>query len=152
MHNYSIIDAHAHIFPAKIAEKATVNIGHFYDLPMSYIGSSETLLENGARINVTRFLVCTTATRPAQVEHINTFIDEECRKHEQFYGFATMHPDYEHIEQELDRVLELGLHGIKLHPDFQLFDIDAPAAMKMYKAISERHLPILFHTGDNRYN
>ena len=152
MHNYSIIDAHAHIFPAKIAEKATVNIGHFYDLPMSYIGSSETLLNNGARINVIRYLVCTTATRPAQVEHINSFIDEECRKHEQFYGFATLHPDYEHMEQELDRVLELGLHGIKLHPDFQLFDIDAPAAMKMYKAISDRRLPILFHTGDNRYN
>ena len=152
MHNYTIIDAHAHIFPAKIAEKATLNIGHFYDIPMSHIGASETLLDKGARINVARYLVCSTATRPAQVEHINTFIHEECLKHNQFYGFATMHPDYEHIEQELDRVLELGLHGIKLHPDFQLFDIDSPAAMKMYKAISDRHLPILFHTGDNRYD
>ena len=27
-----IIDAHAHIYPAKIAEKATVAIGEFYDI------------------------------------------------------------------------------------------------------------------------
>ena len=32
---YEIIDAHAHIFPAKIAEKATNAIGSFYGIPMS---------------------------------------------------------------------------------------------------------------------
>ena len=143
MHNYTIIDAHAHIFPAKIAEKATQNIGHFYDIPMCHTGSADILLEKGARIHIARYLVCSTATRPAQVEHINTFIHEECCQHDAFYGFATLHPDYEHLEQELDRALELGLHGIKLHPDFQLFNIDDPAAMKMYRAISDRHLPIL---------
>ena len=29
-----IIDAHAHIFPDKIAVKASESIGHFYDIPM----------------------------------------------------------------------------------------------------------------------
>ncbi len=152
MKKYTIIDAHAHIFPHKIAEKATVNIGHFYDIPMTHIGSSELLLKSGAAIDVDRFIVCSTATTPKQVEHINTFIHEECLAHDKFYGFATMHPDYENIEQELDRVVEMGLHGIKLHPDFQLFDIDAPGAMEMYKAIAARGLPILFHTGDHRYD
>lgn len=152
MSHYTIIDAHSHIFPGKIVEKASHNIGVFYDIPMCHIGSSEILLEKGAQIDVARYLVCSTATRPAQVESINTFIYDECQKHSKFYGFATMHPDYEHIERELDRVMELGLHGIKLHPDFQTFNIDAPEAMPMYKAIAERKLPILFHTGDNRYD
>ena len=152
MKKYRIIDAHSHIFPHKIAEKATINIGHFYDIPMTHIGSSEHLLTSGVRIEVEKFLVCSTATRPAQVESINTFIHEECKLHDKFYGFATMHPDYEHIEAELDRVVEMGLHGIKLHPDFQLFDIDDKNADRMYKAASDRNLPILFHTGDNRYN
>ena len=98
MKKYTIIDAHSHIFPHKIAEKATVNIGHFYDIPMTHIGSSEKLEVSGARIEVAKFLVCSTATRPAQVESINTFIHEECKLHDKFYGFATMHPDYEHIE------------------------------------------------------
>ena len=33
---YRITDAHAHVFPDKIAEKATEGISHFYDLPMQY--------------------------------------------------------------------------------------------------------------------
>ena len=44
---YKIYDAHAHIFPAKIAEKATQSIGHFYDIPMHHLGSAEELLRRG---------------------------------------------------------------------------------------------------------
>lgn len=150
MSNYTIYDAHAHIFPAKIAEKATVNIGHFYDIPMCHVGSAEQLLEKGGAIGVKRYLVCSTATRPDQVEHINTFIHEQCQLHPEFFGFATMHPGYASIEQELDRALSLGLHGIKLHPDFQTFDIDAPEALPIYRAASDRRMAILFHTGDDR--
>ena len=150
MSNYTIYDAHAHIFPAKIAEKATVNIGHFYDIPMSHVGSAEQLLEKGGAIGVKRYLVCSTATRPDQVEHINTFIHEQCQLHPEFFGFATMHPGYASIEQELDRALSLGLHGIKLHPDFQTFDIDAPEALPIYRAACDRRMAILFHTGDDR--
>ena len=39
-----IIDAHAHIYPEKIAEKATVAIGDFYDIPMEMpAGTAESL-------------------------------------------------------------------------------------------------------------
>ena len=31
----SIIDFHVHIFPDKIAEKATRAVGKFYDIPMA---------------------------------------------------------------------------------------------------------------------
>ena len=43
--SYEIIDAHAHIFPEKIVDAATVNIGKFYDLKMPCIGSSKMLIE-----------------------------------------------------------------------------------------------------------
>ena len=43
MYSYSIVDAHAHIFPEKIAQKATENIGRFYDIPMCHLGSAEEL-------------------------------------------------------------------------------------------------------------
>ena len=78
---YKIYDAHAHIFPAKIAEKATQSIGHFYDIPMHHLGSAEELLRRGGEIGVSRYLVCSTATKPEQVEHINTFIHEQCELH-----------------------------------------------------------------------
>ena len=152
MSQYQIIDAHAHIFPAKIAQKATQNIGAFYEIPMCHVGASDVLLEKGGRIGVHRYLVCSTATRPAQVESINSFIHAQCAQHPEFFGFLTLHPAYDRIGEELDRAVSLGLHGVKLHPDFQLFDIDAPEAMDMYRQISARGLPILFHSGDNRYD
>ena len=37
---YRAADAHAHIYPGKIAEKATENVGRFYDLPMAEVGLS----------------------------------------------------------------------------------------------------------------
>ncbi|WP_180950967.1 amidohydrolase family protein [Marasmitruncus massiliensis] len=145
-----IADAHAHIFPQKIAEKATQSIGSFYDIKMLHTGTSHLLLESGQKIGVSRYLVSSTATKPEQVEAINTFVAEECRIHPEFFGFGTMHPDYRNIEEEVGRIVALGLHGVKLHPDFQRFNIDDPDVMPMYRAIEKAGLPILFHTGDKR--
>ncbi len=150
MSNYRIIDAHAHIFPAKIAEKAVASIGRFYDIEMRHAGVSDSLLKSGQAINVEKYLVCSTATRPEQVLPINDFIYDECQKHEEFVGFATLHPDMENLEQEIDRIIKLGFKGVKLHPDFQQFNIDDEKAFEIYKRV-EGKLVILFHTGDERY-
>ncbi len=148
---YEIIDAHAHIFPEKIAEKATANVGHFYDLPMDGCGMSEKLIEGGNAIGVDEYLVCSTATVPQQIRTINSFIAEECGKHPQFYGFGTTHAMSEDIEGDIAQIKELGLHGIKLHPDFQQFNADSPEAFKVYEII-EGELPVLIHCGDPRYD
>ena len=42
---------------------------------------------------------------------------------------------------------ELGLSGVKFHPDFQNFKIDDPAMMKIYEAIGP-DMVLLFHLGD----
>ena len=148
---YDIIDAHAHIFPDKIAEKATVNVGKFYDLPMDSCGISQKLIEGGDTIGVSEYLVCSTATIPHQIRAINSFIAEECGKHQQFFGFGTTHPESEDIEGDIAQIKELGLHGVKLHPDFQAFDADSPEAFKIYEII-EGELPLLIHCGDPRYD
>lgn len=147
-----IIDAHCHIFPHKIAEKAVGAIGDFYDIPMSHKGESQCLLESGTAIGVSKYLVCSTATRGDQTVAINSFIAEECEKHPEFFGFGTLHVDTPEPEAEIERIVSLGLHGIKLHPDFQLFPIDDPRMIPLYKKAVELSLPVLFHTGDDRYD
>ncbi|MBQ3848389.1 MAG: amidohydrolase family protein [Clostridia bacterium] len=146
-----IYNMHTHIFPQKIAEKATDSIGQFYDIPMEMIGTSEALLDGGREIGVEKYLVCSVATKAAQVESIYSFVADECRKHPEFIGYGSLHPDCENIEKEVDNLVKLGLKGIKLHPDFQLFNIDDEKAMPIYEQASERGLPILCHMGDNRY-
>jgi predicted TIM-barrel fold metal-dependent hydrolase len=43
--------------------------------------------------------------------------------------------------------MSLGLKGIKLHPEFQGFNIDDEDMLPIYKA-AQGKLPILIHTGD----
>lgn len=142
---------HTHIFPQKIAEKAVSSIGDFYSLPMDRKGFSEDLIDSGATIGVEKFLVCSTATTPLQVTAINSFVAGEVQRHPEFIGFGTMHPGYDNIGDEVDRIVDIGLVGIKLHPDFQKFAIDDKEAYPIYEA-AEGRLPILFHTGDKRYS
>ena len=147
-----IIDFHAHIYPAKIAEKASKNIGLFYNTQMCYDGSPEKLLESGRKIGVEKYIVHSTATVAHQVEAINNYIISEVNLHKEFVGFGTIHPDYEDFENELKRIKSLGLRGIKLHPDFQKFQVDTPGMDDVYEVIAELKMPVLVHAGDYRYD
>ncbi len=148
---YEICDAHCHIFPEKISEKAAHSIGDFYGLPMFASGSADALLDSGKEIGVSRYLVCSTATTCSQVESINMFIYKECMQNHEFLGFGTLHPDMENIGEETEHIITMGLRGVKLHPDFQKFNIDSENAYKIYDAIQGR-LPVLIHMGDDRYD
>lgn len=148
-----IIDSHSHIYPQKIALKAKDNIGKFYNIAMTGIGATaEDLIESGKKIGVDRYVVHSSATKKEQVRSINNFIVSEVEKHSEFIGFATLHPDMTRSEvaDEVDRVVGAGLRGVKLHPDFQKFSVDESCAQKIYDACAGR-LPILFHTGDSRF-
>jgi predicted TIM-barrel fold metal-dependent hydrolase len=120
-----IIDAHAHIFPEKIAQKATDNIGSFYDLYMNFDGTADMLIKQGDECGVSKYVVQSVATVPHQVKRINDFIVKSVEKYpDKLIGFGSLHPDMKGMEEEIDRLISLGLHGIKLHPDFQKFAIN----------------------------
>jgi len=142
-----IIDAHVHIFPEKIAEKATESIGNYYRIPMFANGTIEDLISNGEKINVYKYIVHSTATKVEQVESINNFIAETQSKNRKFIGFGTLHPGLDDVEFEVNRIISLGLKGVKLHPDFQDFNIDDTCMMPIYRAV-EGKLPVLIHMGD----
>ena len=149
-----IIDAHAHIYPEKIAEKATVAIGDFYDIKMEMpAGTTDRLIEDGSRVGVSRYVVHSVATTAHQVRSINQFIKSEIDKHKEFIGFMTLHQDLTETEisNEVEWCIKNGFKGVKLHPDFQKFNIDSEQAEKFYRVIGDR-LPILLHVGDDRYD
>ena len=147
---YRAADAHAHIYPGKIAEKATASVGDFYHIPMHNVGLPHVLAQRGGEAGIDRFLVCSVATKVEQVRSINQFIQEKCEKYPQFIGLGAWHQDITDISGEMDDIQARGLRGIKLHPDFQEFMIDDPKMLDMYKEAHRRGLPILFHTGDSR--
>jgi len=148
---YRIIDAHCHIYPQKIAAKAVTAIGNFYNIQMGEDGTSASLIAEGEKIGVEKYVVHSTATTVHQVRSINEYIYSEMQVHPQFIGFMTLHNEMttEDIESEVELALSRGMKGVKLHPDFQKFNIDD--AENIYE-VTKGRLPVLLHMGDKRYD
>ena len=152
MKKYKIIDAHCHIYPDKIAQRAADSTGEFYDLTPYTDGKISTLIELGEKLGIDHFIVQSVATAPSQVSSINKFIATAVSQSDgRFTGLGTLHPESENLEAEVDEIIGLGLKGVKLHPDIQKFKIDDPRMHKIYE-LCEGRLPILLHTGDSRFD
>ena len=150
--NYRIIDSHCHIYPDKIAEKASASTSDFYKMPSLFDGKISTLLERGGAAGIEHFIVQSVATTPKQVSGINRFIAQAVEdSHGRFTGLGTLHPDSTDIDEEVEEIINLGLKGVKLHPDIQQVAIDDERMHKIYAAC-RRRLPILMHTGDYRFD
>ena len=144
MKEYKIIDAHCHIYPDKIAQKASDATGHFYSIPSSLDGKISTLLEHGGKAGIEHFVVQSVATTPHQVSSINNFIAKAVEESDgRFTGLGTLHPDSEDMAADVNEIIALGLKGVKIHPDIQQVKLDDERMLKMYE-LCEDKLPILF--------
>ncbi len=151
--SYYIINAHCHIYPQKIAARAVGATDKFYGVTSCCLGTAEDLLEREAVVGIDHFIVQSVATTPAQVGSINRFIADEVAKSEGlFTGLGTLHPDSDRIKEDVEEIVALGLHGVKLHPDIQQFSLCDERCRPIYKLCCEHRLPILMHTGDKRYS
>ena len=152
MKKYRIIDAHCHIYPDRIAQKASASTGDFYDLTPLLDGKISTLLKEGEKAGIEHFVVQSVATAPNQVSSINRFIASSvAESNGKFTGLGTLHPDSKTIKEDVEEIIALGLKGVKLHPDIQQFKIDDYRMLKIYE-LCEGRLPILLHTGDSRFD
>ena len=150
-----IFDAHCHIYPDAIAHKAVEGIDQFYGhLPFQpYDGTTGTLYRIGREAGISHYLVHSVATAPHQISSINRFIASEVALSKgAFTGLGTLHPDSEHPEQDIRELVDLGLRGVKLHPDFQRFEADSDKAMRIFELCEAAGLPVLVHTGDHRFD
>lgn len=148
-----IIDAHCHIYPEKIAQRAVAGTDAFYAMHSKYSGTAAGLIALGDQVGVDRFVVQSVATTPAQVASINRFIAREVEAYpDRFTGLGTLHPESMDLKGDVEHLLELGLKGVKLHPDIQQFKLDDYRCLKIYEICEQKKLPILTHTGDYRFD
>ena len=150
---FQIIDSHCHIYPEKIAAKAVAGTDTFYGTVAKCDGTAGSLLKINEEIGIDHTLVQSVATTPKQVSSINRFIaDTVAQSDGRFTGLGTLHPDSADQRADVRELMELGLRGVKLHPDIQQFRIDDYRCLKIYELCEEFGLPILMHTGDKRYD
>lgn len=149
-----LIDFHTHAFPDKIAERAITALesnlleftGEASRSRANYRGTVKELKismkENGVDISV----VLPIATTVTQSNSINSFA-AEINGRDGIISFGSLHPRQEEAEKELIRIKELGLKGIKLHPEYQGFFINSPESIRILKLAEELELFVVLHTG-----
>jgi hypothetical protein len=146
-----VTDIHAHVFPDPIAGKAAGSIGAFYHMPVRQEGTVGQLLESEQEAGIGHACIHSVALTPHYVDSINRFIaDTVGQNPDRLTGFGAIHPDCADIPGLIREIREMGLKGLKVHPDMQKFALDSPAAMEMFAAV-EGELPIIIHTGDPRF-
>ena len=142
-----LIDFHTHAFPDKIASSAIpklsfVSGGLEPHTDGTVSGLKESMQRNGVKASV----VLNIATNAHQQRSVNDFAASINHKKD-IFSFGSVFPFSEDAFKELERIKELGLLGVKLHPDYQGFNVDDIRLKPLYKKISELGLITVFHAG-----
>ncbi len=141
------IDFHTHCYPDKIAEKAvsglssTGGIKPYTDGTLR--GLSDLMKEQGVRF----FVVNNISADAKRMHNVNDFaisIDGG-----NVISFGSVAPFAENATDELERLKENGIIGIKFHPYFQDFYVDDPRLASLYDKARELGFIVLFHAGSD---
>lgn len=143
-----VIDFHTHIYPEKIADKATQSVCDFYHIKAHERGTAAELIETGRQAGISRHVVLPVAIKPEHVESINNFAAAEMKAHpSEIISFGAVHAGMERPMDAIEQIEALGLRGVKIHADTQRFNIDDERLFEVYDYMQGR-LPVLFHCGD----
>ncbi len=144
-----LIDFHTHCFPDKIAAGAIENLSYRSGgLEPQHNGTLSGLKQKMSEYGVDISVVQNIATNSKQQMNVNNFANE-INKIDGIIAFGSVYPDAPDALCELDRIKEMGIKGIKLHPEYQNFKVDDEKMKPIYKRISELGLVVLFHAGQD---
>lgn len=141
-----IVDFHTHVFPEAIAEKTISFLEAKANSSAHTRGTLEELKKSMKEAGIDYSVALSVVTRPSQFNTVNIYLAKINGK-DGIISFGGLHPDCEDIEEKLDYIKELGLKGIKLHPDYQDTRMDDPKYIEICKEAINRDLIVLFHSG-----
>lgn len=143
-----IIDFHTHCFPDRIAQKAVDKLSFTagnmqYHFNGTLQGHYDNMDENG----VDKAVVLSIATNAHQQKSVNDFAKEI--ESDRIIPFGSVYPYADDALEEIDRIADMGLKGVKFHPEYQDFYVDDIMMKPIYKKIASRGLITVFHSGDD---
>ena len=147
-----IVDFHTHIYPDKIAEATILKLETDANVKAYTNGTLKGLKNSMKDSKVNISVVLPVVTKPKQFESVNKFAynitEKEIKKEkENIISFGGIHPDTTDYKGELKKIYDLGLKGIKLHPDYQQVFFDDIKYMRIIDYASELGLIISVHAG-----
>ena len=140
-----IIDFHVHCFPAELAQRAVPVLAREAKISARLDGTVEQIKNSMKKAGIDHSVVLSIATKPSHTERINNWSAEI--QDEEITAFGSIHPDFDGWRDEFRRIKDLGLKGVKYHPDYQLFYVDEPRMFPVYELAFELGLVVVFHAG-----
>ncbi len=140
-----IVDFHAHCFPDALALRAMPKMQAAAGITAALNGTLDDLRRSMQKAGIAWAVLQPIATKPGQEKNINQWAADSQR--DGILSFGTVHPDSPGFKEEIRRIKDLGLAGVKFHPDYQGFHVDEPRMFPVYEAVCRAELPILLHAG-----
>ena len=143
-----VIDIHTHTFPDKIALAAVDKLSDSGHIPYFSNGTVSELKNSMEKAGIDYSVVLPVATNPLKLSSMNDVSIKLNGKDGLIY-FGAVHPDAPDWYEELGRIANNGIKGIKIHPVYQDVDIDDIKFLKILDRAAELGLIVLMHAGDD---
>ncbi|MBR3650745.1 MAG: amidohydrolase [Victivallales bacterium] len=143
-----IFDVHTHVWPDKIAAAVLVHLQKkSCDLPVYTDGTYGGLKAKAEEAGYTAWMNLPVVTHPGQAHSLNEKV--AAKNHWPTLSMGGVHPDDEDVIGELHHVQDLGLFGLKMHPEYQEFNPLEERMEKIWSFCEEQRMPVLIHAGND---
>ena len=149
-----LIDVHTHVFPEKIAARVLASMAEglkvYYDIfrleiPPKTDGTVAGLLDSMDKSGCDISVLCPIVTNEKSTKNTNDFVWSQ--RSSRIIPFASLLHSQRNREETLEEIAARGFKGIKLHPEFQDFDIDSARSVEIIRKAEELGLVIIIHAG-----
>ncbi|MFX4261568.1 amidohydrolase family protein [Pelotomaculum propionicicum] len=146
---HMIIDAHTHIYPDRVAEKAVSTIlGNTKGKVDAHTdGTFDNLLSSMETAGVDLSIVLTVATTREQGCGILRWLRQMVDRTPRMIYFGSVHPYDPNNKSVIHEMIEMGIQGLKFHPAYQGFPADSREAYKVFEEALKNDLILYFHSG-----
>ena len=157
-----IIDFHTHTFPDRIAEAALDSLQKASESKAHTDGTVRALESSMQEAGIDVSIVLPVVTNPVKASSMNNYaarqndlyfekglsFAEPDKNHEPFvFSIGGIHPDTPSLREVLTEVKNLGLKGIKLHPDYYGTMFNDIRIKRIIDIASELDLFVITHAG-----
>jgi len=139
-----IIDFHIHVFPDKVAPYVIRDLKEKGDLHAYSDGTVKGLSAYMDGTALDYVVAMGVAIRPDLVTRTNDWLMGLTDP--RVLPFGSVHPDYPKPADEVERLRQNGIRGIKFHSPFQNFSPDENRMMPIYEAMGD-DMVAFFHVG-----
>jgi len=141
-----IIDTHTHIFPDSYAAAVLQSTAKMFNVPTFGTATAADLLAKMDTCGISHAVIHMVSPTPSGVIDTNTWLIQQ--RQERFIKFGTLHPLFKNCEDEIRRLKDGGVKGVKFQPDVQQFTPDEKClTYAMYEALAQHDLTVMFHVG-----